>query len=298
MLKKTLSLKQYSTAAVALIGSTATYSQVAYTDIDPDIVLDKPDEIFGIDLDDDGLNDFNFFNESFTTTVFYSDLANVKAIFVGAFDSMQNGIVGSTGYLSGGGGYSYFFPYVLDEDEVIGSFDNFYNDNYQTLAMEIDKFTSPFEPSHQGNWYYFYGAEVVNKFIGLRFVKADESLHYGWIRCSVIDSGRTLIIHDYAYETTPNKQIIAGDTLSYVDINNSTTIDGVEIYSNNQIITIKSEKKYFSGSNIVDMSGKVIITNNVESKFLEFDITQLPKGMYLVNIFIDKKNFCKKIFKY
>ena len=57
MMKKTLSLNQYSIAAVALIGTTAAYSQVAYTDIDPDVVLDEPDEIFGIDLDDDGLND-------------------------------------------------------------------------------------------------------------------------------------------------------------------------------------------------------------------------------------------------
>ncbi|MBK7503561.1 MAG: hypothetical protein IPI52_00065 [Bacteroidetes bacterium] len=76
------SLLQYSTAAVALLGVTAASSQVVYTDIDPDVVLDEPDEMFGIDLDDDGLNDFNFFNESFTTTVFYGDLANVKALLL------------------------------------------------------------------------------------------------------------------------------------------------------------------------------------------------------------------------
>ncbi|MBK9556443.1 MAG: hypothetical protein IPO47_11535 [Bacteroidetes bacterium] len=88
------SLLQYSTAAVSLLGVTSASSQVVYTDIDPDVVLDEPDEIFGIDLDDDGLNDFNFFNESFTTYIPYAG-ALIHAIFVGAFDTMQNGIVGS-----------------------------------------------------------------------------------------------------------------------------------------------------------------------------------------------------------
>ncbi|MBK9454600.1 MAG: LysM peptidoglycan-binding domain-containing protein [Bacteroidetes bacterium] len=51
---------------------------------------------------------------------------------------------------------------------------------------------------------------------------------YGWIRCSVIDSGRTLIIHDYAYELQPNYPIIAGDTVSYVDIiDNFTCCNGL-----------------------------------------------------------------------
>ena len=47
------SLLQYSTAAAALLGVTAASTQVVYTDIDPDVVLDEPDEMFGIDLDDD-----------------------------------------------------------------------------------------------------------------------------------------------------------------------------------------------------------------------------------------------------
>ena len=145
-MKGKFSLLQYSTAAAALINAAA-YSQVVYTDIDPDVVLDEPDEIFGVDLDLDGLNDFNFFNESFTTTVFYMDLANVKALFVGAFDTMQNGIVGSTGFLSGSGGFTYYRPYALEQNELIGNSDNFYNDNYQTLANILNEFTYFASPS-------------------------------------------------------------------------------------------------------------------------------------------------------
>jgi|JI61114BRNA_FD_contig_123_20728_length_1629_multi_3_in_0_out_1_2 hypothetical protein len=298
MMKKTLSLKQYSIAAVALIGTTAAYSQVAYTDIDPDVVLDEPDEIFGIDLDDDGLNDFNFFNESFTTTVFYSDLANIRALFVGAFDTMQNGIIASLGYLSGGGGYTYFRPYPLDSGIIVGEMFNFYNDNYQTLAKIAYKTIDPEDALPGGKWYPWYGEDITNKFIGFRFIDEVESLHYGWIRCSVIDSGHTLIIHDYAYEMTQDNPIIAGDTISYVDINNHQSVANVVIYSTGQLISINCENKYFTNVNVIDMSGKVLLSKTSRYNSLEIKINHLPKGAYIVKVLVDNIAITKKIIKY
>ncbi len=107
-------LTAYSAASIAFLSLHGnTNAQAVYINIDPDVILDTPGQIFGIDLDNDGLNDFNFFNKSYTTTVFYDDIANVKALFVGAFDTMQNGVMGSTGYLSGFGGYTYYWPYAL-----------------------------------------------------------------------------------------------------------------------------------------------------------------------------------------
>jgi hypothetical protein len=256
------SLLQYSTAAVALLGVTAASSQVVYTDIDPDVVLDEPDEMFGIDLDDDGLNDFNFFNESFTTTVFYGDLANVKALFVGAFDTMLNGIAGSTGFLSGGGGYTYYRPYIIQDGEIIGGAFNFYNNNYQTLAMEIDEFSSPFPPTHNGNWYYFYGGEVIEKFLGISFTDEDNIKRYGWIRCSVIDSGRTLIIHDYAYELQPDYPIIAGDTVSYVDIKGQPSLVAT-VYSFNKAVYINLQIQTPTQLTIVDLNGQTILAKTL-----------------------------------
>ncbi|MCB0536950.1 MAG: hypothetical protein KDE33_05410, partial [Bacteroidetes bacterium] len=139
-MNKRFTLKQYSTAAAVLLAPAAAFSQAVYTDIDPDVILDEPGETFGIDLDEDGLNDFNFFNKSFTTTVFYMDLANVKALFVGAFDSAENGIVGN--YVTFSGGYFYNRPYAMLINEQIDSSVQFFNDNYQTMAKEIDKFYS------------------------------------------------------------------------------------------------------------------------------------------------------------
>ncbi len=62
-----------------------------------------------------------------------------------------------------------------------------------------------------GPWAY-----AQNKFLGLRFLFPDGSTHYGWARASVAfhyTSGLTATIHDWAYEDTPDKPILAGDTI-------------------------------------------------------------------------------------
>jgi hypothetical protein len=294
-MKNKFSLLQYSISAAAVLNSVAAYSQVVYTDIDPDVVLDEPDEMFGIDLDDDGLNDFNFFNESFTTTVFYMDIANVKALFVGAFDTMQNGIVGSTGFLSGGGGYTYYRPYALEAGEMVGNSDNFYKDNYQTMAKEIDKFDSPFSNTHLGNWYSFYGVEISNKYLGFRFTNEEFVQRYGWIRCSVIDSGRTLIIHDYAYELQPDYPILAGDTLSYVNINEQENTVEASVYSFNKYIYINLNKNRDAQLIISDLTGKEILKKELVTDYTTIDMSLFSTGIYLVNLIQQEKAYSKKI---
>ena len=288
------SLLQYSTAAAALLGVTAASTQVVYTDIDPDVVLDEPDEIFGIDLDDDGLNDFNFFNESFTTTVFYGDLENVKALFVGAFDTMLNGIAGSTGFLSGGGGYTYYWPFALPNESVIDENLNFFNNNYQSLVLIKYKTDVPFILP-QGNWTSFYeGVEILNQYIGFRFIDEENAKRYGWIRCSVIDSGRTLIIHDYAYELQPDYPIIAGDTVSYVDIKGQPSLVAT-VYSFNKAVYINLQIQTPTQLTIVDLNGQTILAKTLYHQVEIVEMNYFPKGIYLVTLKEGEKLLTAKV---
>ncbi|MCA9171058.1 MAG: hypothetical protein KDB23_25470 [Planctomycetales bacterium] len=55
----------------------------------------------------------------------------------------------------------------------------------------------------QGSW-----DDPQTRFVGLQ-VEIDDNIHYGWARLSVDRRGIT--VHDYAYETEPNKLIAAGD---------------------------------------------------------------------------------------
>ena len=59
------------------------------------------------------------------------------------------------------------------------------------------------------NW--FWQDIQTDRFIGIRFQDGLDRTHYGWIRCDAPDSGRVLVIKDYAYETQAGVGIIAGD---------------------------------------------------------------------------------------
>ena len=64
-------------------------------------------------------------------------------------------------------------------------------------------------------FYKYYGpwTKVSNRYLGLKF-KIHGKTHYGWARLTVADQGFTLTatLTGYAYETNPNKPIIAGKT--------------------------------------------------------------------------------------
>jgi hypothetical protein len=62
--------------------------------------------------------------------------------------------------------------------------------------------------SNNGSW-----VNVKDRYLGLKF-KIDGKIHYGWARLSVKvqNSSITATLTGYAYETIPNKPIIAGET--------------------------------------------------------------------------------------
>ena len=65
--------------------------------------------------------------------------------------------------------------------------------------------------------FYAYGisrsyglwANVTNRYLGFKFL-INGQVHYGWARVSVTNSIRTVVLTGYAYETTPNTNIIEG----------------------------------------------------------------------------------------
>ena len=288
---------QYSAAALALLSAKAVYSQAVYTDIDPDVILEEPGESFGIDLDDDGLNDFNFFNKSFTTTVWYGDIGEVKVLYAGAFDNEANGIIGQTAYFSGYGGYTYYLPVPLESDIVIDSIASFHNANYQTLANEIYKPEFPPTTGHFGYWYPWFGENISYKYLGIKFTDDDNINRYGWIRCSVIDSGRTLIIHDYAYESKPDTPILTGDT-----IGDTTTVSieegelfGLAVYGFGNSVFINTALKNVQYK-IMNLQGEELLNEQVTSGSSKLDLNTAETGVYLVECRQEKIRKTFKVF--
>ncbi|MBK7110291.1 MAG: T9SS type A sorting domain-containing protein [Chitinophagales bacterium] len=290
---KTLSVKimQYSLLSGAFIaGKPDADAQVIYVDVEPDQVMDEPWEFFGIDLNDNDNYDFVFANVTFQDVfTFWNSNVFLYRAEAGAFDNDQNAIAASTVYWGYYGGYTWFYPLAFQEGDTINNNLQFEEANNQRMAEYRYFYTFLLNHTGRGNWF----PELTNHFLGIRVVGTDDSLHYGWVRCSVLDSANTLIVHDYAFETQPNHPIIAGSTESYVQINNPNTIQAI-IYSFNNTVYIKMEELQLLQISITDLLGKVCYESEAEINQLAIPLT-LPTGLYVIQLQSEKGVYQKKI---
>jgi len=152
-----------------------------------------------LDLNADGLKDFNIANQ-------YLFYGSVSALF----RRQKLAVGGNTGasvILSGGHGSAA----ALAAGAVIGSGKNFkpvHNVNKQMLFGTYAVSASGITISTvRGNW-----DGVADRFLGLKFLISGQ-VHYGWARLSTKTTRRggfSAVLTGYAYETTPNQSIMAG----------------------------------------------------------------------------------------
>ncbi len=190
-------LISYSALAVNFLGFQEISGQVYYNDIDPDTVLEFNGDEFLLDMDNDGAPDFWFTKASFFTTSSWwmSETAfsnNIEVQGIGINDK----IAASTFWtgLCSSCSTTFTAPYALNVNVMINESDfNFY---YQgEIAFIVSNY---FGGGGAGNWF----PDTEDKFLGLRFWDGEGLLHYGWIRCSVVDDYK-LIIKDFAFDATP-----------------------------------------------------------------------------------------------
>jgi hypothetical protein len=141
---------------------------------------------YDLDLNHDGISDFTFVNSS---SCDLSCHAGVEAFPRGA----KNGIEGK------------HFADALRRGAAIGPRQRFTS---HSTGMVMVSSTSG---KTRGPW-----ANVSDRFLGLKFVVKNQ-LHFGWARFNVKHEGVgydafTVTLTGYAYETIPNKRIIAGQT--------------------------------------------------------------------------------------
>lgn len=276
-MKQKFSLSEYTAAAIALLCFNSSKGQVTYWDIDPDTILEEDDDYFEIDLDDDGVIEFSFHKASGTATLYSSEIVKFIDLIAEAKGEIGNGIAGSA---SIGSGYSNYFPYVIEAGELINNSLPFYHFG-QTLVLMHDDIDSIVDPTHQGNWYHFDGTPVTEKFVGFRWKQASD-VRYGWVRCSVIDSGRTLVLHDYAVEMEVNKPILAGDTIGYVGINNNLHHNHLQLTFADNDLAIYYPFKSHAELSIIDISGKIVHTSKIFAELTHINTTAWHRGVYLV----------------
>ena len=147
----------------------------------------KTHHILHLDLNHDRIDDYLVSNKSFCDSGICGRTLRVLPV------ARKNQVVGAKGI----GGP--FYAYALNRGVKIGPQQPF---SGKLMAASGTEYGSV------GPWF-----NVSDRYLGLRFVVRGK-LHYGWARFSVIIGGGRIsaTLTGYAYETIPNKPIIAGAT--------------------------------------------------------------------------------------
>lgn len=292
-LKSNNRLLQYSTFAVSFLLIKEADAEAVYTDIDPDTVIDNHLEIVRIDIDDNGTFDFAFLKFAGVGYTYWSSDYLYFYYLHAAPQYLNNAIAGLKSVISPSyGGFTLYYPYAFLSNELIDENLDFHNDFYQVIAGRIvlDGVTI----TNRGNW----TPEKTNNYFGVRFLGEDGCNHYGWIRCDAKDSGDTLIIKDYAYETKCDVGILAGDkigdttTVGFSEIN---TLDATVYSFENTIYINLNELDGEVKVSVYDIAGREIYSNSVQEKFSNFVLNQ-PANFYFIKLTSNKKELIKKIY--
>jgi hypothetical protein len=198
------SLLAYATAATAAgVGVLALVSpaeaKIVYTSANEQI---GPNNTYPLDLNHDGIVDFTFVDSHFTST--FDGGAGVLTIFPQQSANEIWGNQSSAGFRR--------YASALAPGIEIGS-----KGKFQPGEM-ILAHSSSNEGKRHPNSISSYNCDgpwkhAGNRYLGLKFIINGE-VHYGWARLSV--GCKYLVVRakltGYAYETIPNKPIIAGQT--------------------------------------------------------------------------------------
>jgi len=190
-----------STAGVSVLAlARASEAKVVYTETHQVTSSRVP---LYIDLNHDGINDFVL------RTTYYVGSSNFVGLNASGYRNFNNAVAGRRVSHSG-----YFFSAAsaLRAGTRIGP-ERKFPVNFPMMAEERFNGVGS-QYSDRGPW-AGKGKGVRNRYLGLKFV-IQGKIHYGWARLSVTlghhrqldDVSGTLT--GYAYETVPNKTIIAG----------------------------------------------------------------------------------------
>lgn len=287
-------LIQYSTFAACFIIIQQSRASSIYTDINPDVVLANDNEYLNIDVDNNGVLDFQF---KVSTGWFYTEYGDHYSysyyMHAGHLES-GNRIAGVKSVISPSyGGFTQYFPYALEAGMMINEELSFQNNNFEILAYKIRNEDGGGGPS---GGFWFDGLN--DHYIGVKFYDELACLHYGWIRCDVKASVDSLIIKDYAFETKCSVGIIAGDTIgdtTTVGINEFSTLNATVYSFKNTIYINLNELVNNAEMNIYDLNGKNIYSTSITHQFTQFAMSN-KKGIYIVELTSEGKKFAKKIF--
>lgn len=171
---------------LANANSNLALSTIIYTDVNPDVTMIGSDstanQYYSLDLNNDDTTDF-YIRVSFLR--FYSIRA--RGVEINSFD--VNGVICDSSR----------FPLAMNLGDKINS-----NSNWAAnIANALRSLTGN---NWEGNW-----TTTTDHYLGLK-IRSGNNIYYGWVRLRVlVVQGKSSVkVKDYAYNSIPNKRILAG----------------------------------------------------------------------------------------
>ena len=269
-MKKQLLKKLSAFIVTAMLFSASTNAQIVYTDVNPDTTINTNGGVYALDLNNDGITDFNITYN--TTTIPQGTNKYIRITPLGA-NKVGNDL-------------SYPYPSALSINTLIdsSSFSWLSNAN-QSLISRIWFIPPPRGGSPlwqtRGNW---NGAS--DKYVPLQLDVSSQK-YYGWARLDAATNAMSFTVKDYAYNSIPNQSILAGEPIA-TGINENSFAASINLFpnpANNHLsIALGSNNKKVEVA-IADITGKIVYTTTiVETDKVEVNTNEFAEGIYIVQI--------------
>lgn len=278
-------LMKYSAVAGAFLASGAVNAQINYTDVNPDVVLDKNSAQYDMDLDGDLTPDFGFAVSSFSFT--YSGFT-ITGSYAGVALGSGNSVAGTMSSTTSGGSQFNVSPIAAGNPiDANNSWGNGGSYGGELLAMNLNIPALSYPLGSFGN---FNGNDI---YLGVKFMSG-ASTHYGWIRMDVLPDGSQITIKDYAYNSIADLTINAGQMVGIEDVALDSKVH-FKTFLDKAVVNVTPD--LFGGKiNIVDMSGRVLSSTPINDVNTEVSYEGINAGVYMLVANFESGATSKKVY--
>lgn len=268
-------LKQYAALAASAIATDAS-AQIVYTDI-RDTTLVNNGDFFDISLNNDGIMEVSLtMTKSTSSYPTYSAYFRVNLAKVQPLNSadVNMSFSATSSYSS-----SFGIAMALSNNQNINNSLNTWSNTSAYLGGYA--YINAYSTTYTTSIGQFPGAG--DKYLGVKFT-IGTNVHYGWVRLDMSSLSDSLTIKDYAYHSTPNTPIAAGDTGITVGVGKVKNVKQFDFYAAEGRIIFKDKLEVSMVLSVFDLSGKLIERRTLGIEQTDITLNQSLNGVYIVEL--------------
>ncbi|MFH1051931.1 MAG: T9SS type A sorting domain-containing protein [bacterium] len=276
-MKKIFTKSMFVIFLITLNFNTNLLSEIIYTDLIPDKILSPAagsGQNYQIDMNVDNAGEFyiqvNNMSEGYESVKIAGIIRGNQIAGDGDTNDVMN-----------------FFPLCLALNEVIGENTSYlwFNNWDEQWDHELSVAICGFGINEPGHW----AGGLKDKYLGVRFI-IQGNYHYGWLSIEIPAIPNTVTIKGFAYESTPNLPIKAGETVTGFN-ENTNFVNSETIISPNpasEYIEIKLSKSFELSESysieIFNVYSEQMTVGIQNFEPLRIDISGFPVGIYFLRI--------------